>query len=364
MISRTRLPLVTVLLIAADILASFAIVADPDLVDQYGFRTYHPSILTAFTSLFLHVNLFHLLGNMVFLAAVGAAVELATGSLRFVIVYFAGGLGGVALYYVMTRHSIEPPAPLIGASGCIAGCAAYYSVRYTRLRVPVAPSMAVSVAAVTGLWLLLQIVGAIVKFGHVSGTSFWAHLGGFGAGAVLCVVVRAPDLGQLRLGYEVLERMNARGPDAVAFAAKKHLERHPNDQTALLALADAQASLGEVDAESETLLRLLDVSTETQKPDVLRRLCKIDRANTLPVLKRLQIADQCRPSAPDVARALLRSVVDGPREEPQRPEAMLALIGLEREAEPEKATGLLLELLEAYPLHPAAELARKRGWVA
>lgn len=362
MSSRPRLPLVTLLLIAACIFAAFSVVIDPDLVDQYGFRSNHPTFVTTFTSLFLHANLFHLLGNMVFLAAVGAAVELATGSLRFVTVYFIGGLTGVAVHYSMTRHSVDP-APLIGASGCIASCAAYYSVRYTRLRVPVAPKLAISVAAVTGLWLALQFIGAFVKIGDQGGTSFWTHIGGFCAGALLSLIFRAPDFEQLKLGHEVLERMNARGPAAVAFAAERHLEQHPKDVKAMWELADARSALGEGEAEAKVLLKLIELTSDHERIDAVRRLCKIGRVSVLPTLKRLQIADQCRPSASDVCRALLRSVVEGPRDEVQRPDAMLALVALDRDDQSDKATDLLTELVETYPIHPAVELARKRGWV-
>lgn len=362
MSARPRLPLVTLLLIAANIAAAFSLVIDPDLALQFGFRSDHPSVFTAFTSLFLHANLIHLLGNMVFLAAVGAAVELATGSIRFVIVYLVGGLAGVVLHYMVTRRAFEP-APYVGASGCIASCAAYYSVRYTRLRVPVAPKLAISVAAVTVLWLVLQCVGAVVKFGDRGGISFWAHIGGFVTGALLSVVFRTPDLEQLKLGHEVLDRMNDRGPAAVAFAAERHLEQHPKDVKALWELVDAQAALGESAEELKVLSKLLDLTTDQDRIEVVSRICKLGRASSLPTLRRLQYADQCKTTSPELARALLRSVVEGPQNETQRPDAMLALAALEREAQPERANEILAELLQAYPMHPATEVARKRGWV-
>ncbi len=360
--SRSRVPLVTLLLIAANIAAAFSLIVDPDLISQFGFRSRHPSILTAITSLFLHANLVHLLGNMFFLAAVGAAVELATGSFRFIVVYFIGGLAGVFLHFMITRRAVDP-APFVGASGCIASCAAYYSVRYTRLRVPVAPKLALSVAAVTICWITLQLIGAVVRFGEQGGTSFWAHIGGFIAGALISLVFRAPDLEQVKLGHEVLEKMNARGPAAVVFAAEQHLKKLPRDLKVLWELADAQSALGEGDAESKALLRLLDVVTEKDRPEVLRRLCKVGRVSALPTLKRLQYADQCRTNAPDVCRALLKSVIDGPADDAQRPDALLAMIAVEREDHPLKAEDLLAQLIASYPLHPAAELARKRGWV-
>lgn len=361
MSARPRLPLVTLLLIAASIFAAFTVVIDPDLVSEYGFRSNHPSVKTIFTSLFMHANLFHLLGNMVFLAAVGAAVELATGSLRFIVVYFVGGLGGIAVHYSMTKTSVDP-APLIGASGCIASCAAYYSVRYTRLRVPVAPKIAISVAAVTCVWILLQIVGTFVKLGDQGGVSFWSHIGGFATGVILSFVFRAPDFEQLKLGHKVLEQMNARGPAAVAIAAKRHLEQHPKDVKALWELADAHSALGDGALEAKVVLQLIELTSEDERIDALSRLCKIGRVSALPAIKRLQLADQCRATAPMVTHALLTSVVQGPRDEIQRPDAMLALVAIDRESHPDKAEALLSELVKDYPLHPAVELARKRGW--
>ncbi|MDR3688764.1 MAG: rhomboid family intramembrane serine protease [Fimbriimonas sp.] len=360
---RTRLPIVTLLLIAANIVAAFCLLVNPDLAVQLGFRPNHPSLVGAFTSLFLHANVLHLLGNMVFLAAVGVAVELATGSLRFVIVYFAGGLIGILTHFLITRHAADP-SPLIGASGCIAGCAAYYSVRYTRLRVALAPKLAMSVAAVTGIWLGLQIVGAFVRIGESGGIAFWAHIGGFAAGALLSVVFRAPDLEQVKLGHEVLDRMNSRGPGAAEFAAKEHLAKHPNDLKALWDLANAQQSQGEIREEAQTLLQIVGQSTESDQVEAVRRLCQSGHASLLPAIRRLQIADRCHIEAPAIERALLRSVVEGPVSDPQRPDAILAFVSIERESQPDVAQGLLADLVKNYPLHPAVDLAQKRGWLA
>ncbi len=363
MSARPRLPLVTLLLIAANITAAFSLLLNPDLAQDLGFRSNYPSFISAFTGLFLHANVLHLLGNMVFLAAVGAAVELATGTVRFIVVYFAGGLAGVGVHYLATRHAVNPE-PLIGASACIASCVAYYSVRYTRLRVPVAPRIAIPVAAVTALWIVLQVVGAFVKLGDNGGTSYWAHIGGFLAGAALCLVFRAPDLEQVKLGHEVLDRMNQRSPAAALFAAERHLEEHPGDTKALWEMADAQESLGETEAESKTLLQLIELSNEQELVEALRRLCKIGRVSVLPALKRLQYADRCRGDGLTVARALLRSVVEGPQDDSNRPDAILALAGLERDDRPERAKELLADLVQGYPMHPAVDLARKRGWVS
>lgn len=362
MIAERRFPLVTLVLIAANIFAAFALFFSPDLVYQFGFLSDRPTLQGAATSLFLHANVIHLLGNMVFLAAVGAAVELATGSIRFALVYSISGLAGIALHYFITRHTPDA-APYIGASGAVAGCAAYYSFRYVGLKVAIAPKTAVPVIWVTLLWVVLQVVGAFVKLGDTGGTAYWAHLGGFAAGIVISLVFRAPDLGQIKLGHEVLERMNDRGPAAVEAAATRHLETHPNDVKALGELARAQAQLGESQAEATTILKLIELSAEAEQPALLARLVEVGHAEMLASSRRTNFAEKYKETHPDVSRALLKSVIEGSPTDSQRPEALLALVGLERESEPARAQVLLSELLRNYPLHPCVDLARKRGWV-
>jgi membrane associated rhomboid family serine protease len=79
---RRSSPVVTLLLIAGNILAAFALLFNPELAFAFGFRPDHPSLAGAISCLFLHSNVVHLLGNMVFLAAVGVAVELAAGRIQ------------------------------------------------------------------------------------------------------------------------------------------------------------------------------------------------------------------------------------------------------------------------------------------
>lgn len=371
MIERSRLPVVTLLLIIANLFAAFAVAFSaasgaepvPELVRLYGFDPKHPSFLTTLTGLFLHQNLLHLLGNMVFLAAVGAAVELATGSARFAIVYFLSGLFGVLAHAIFTASQTNPPI-LIGASGCIAGCAAYYSVRYTQLKVPVAPKKGLSVAVVTSVWVVLQLIGAFVHIGESASVSFWAHIGGVLAGLILSAVFRAPDLGQKRLGHAVLDQMNERGPAAAALAARQHLKEHPNDLRALRQLAEAERQLAHPQAELAALTKLLEVLPESEQPEVLVRLGELDKLATLPAVRRTLLADRYKEANPEVARLLLESVVQGPDSDPQVPDAMLALAALERDDDPARAMEILTALQEKFPLHPTVDLARHRGWLA
>lgn len=355
----SRIPITTLLLIAANLIAAFVVLFQPELIEEFAFHPDHPSFQAALTSLFLHEHIVHLLGNMVFLAAVGASVELATGSLRFAIVYFASGLVGVLAHMVLA-----PSQPLLGASGAVAGCAAYYSARYYGLRVPIAPRTSVSVVTVTAIWVALQALGAVVHIGsEPAAVSYWAHLGGFVTGLLLSAVFVAPDLGQRALGHRVLDEMNRRSPAATIIAAQHHLHRHPNDTKALRQIVSAAADMDDADLEAKTLLQLLELTPESNQVPILKRLGELGRLSMLPALQRTLLADRFKTSDPQVCEALLLSVVAETVEEPQRPDAMLALAGLKRESEPDQSNLILAQLAATYPLHAAVDLARARGWL-
>ncbi|MFQ3677959.1 MAG: rhomboid family intramembrane serine protease [Fimbriimonadaceae bacterium] len=367
-----RVPVVTLIMIAANLAAAFAVVLDPDLIAKFGFVASAPSAYAALTSLFLHANLVHLLGNMVFLAAVGPAVEFAARPWRFAVVYFLGGLGGVGLHWLMLR-SDPTAAPLIGASAAVAACAAFFSLRYTRLRVPVAPNVGVPVLAVTTVWVVLQVAGAflptqppdsnLVGGRWAGGTAWWAHIGGFVVGLGLALVFRAHRDESVQFGHAVLDQMNERGPAAALAAAELHLRTHADDLRALQEAATAAEQLGDYDRAANHLLNLLELLPESQQAPVLLRLEHLSALERLPSVRRTMLADRVKASSLPAARALLQSVIRH-ADDPQRPEALLALADLMRESDPEPATAMVQELFEKYPLHPAAEIARRRGWSA
>ncbi len=350
---RSGTPWATLVLLALNLLAAFALYVVPNVVDDWGFHPDAPSLRGAFAGLFVHANLPHLLGNMVFLAAVGAAVELATGTGRYLAVYFAAGLAGVFVYW-LTARGMPEPAPLVGASGCVAGCAGYYSLRYHALRVLVAPHRALSVAWITGLWALLQALGVVLSLGApVPGRAFFAHLGGLVAGLALGAAFRAPDLGQRDLGHRILERVNERGPDAVAEAARRHLESHPDDPVALARLAGALQDLGEDGAEAEARLRLLAVTEGEARREALARLFALDPGR-LSARRRLQLAEEVAGEDRGLAARLLDGLLGDPV---TGPDAILARATLGDAPDAE----LLARLAREHPLHPATDLARRRG---
>lgn len=72
------------------------------------------------TSLFLHFGIQHLLNNMVMLGALGWNLELETGRIRFLIIYFVSGIGGNILSLVLNQLSGRNVISA-GASGAVFG---------------------------------------------------------------------------------------------------------------------------------------------------------------------------------------------------------------------------------------------------
>ena len=145
---------------------------------------------TLLSSMFLHGSWFHLLGNMWFLWLFGNNVEDSMGHLRFLVFFLLCGLVGSGAHVYMDPSS---PVPVVGASGAISGVMGGYLLLYPRVRIQtvflfvfIVRIIAVPAWFVLILWFLLQLLsGWSEPVAGGGGVAFWAHVGGFAAGAVL-----------------------------------------------------------------------------------------------------------------------------------------------------------------------------------
>jgi len=136
--------------------------------------------LTILTALFIHAGTVHLAGNMLFFAAVAPAVEAREGVRRFVLLYFAAGIGGALLQLAVTPGS---HLPIVGASGAIAGIMGAFLIRFPAARV----AFGLPAAVVIGAWAIFQFTSSIPLFtgaAAVPGTAYLAHAGGFAVGVL------------------------------------------------------------------------------------------------------------------------------------------------------------------------------------
>ncbi len=154
-----------------------------------------PAWYTLVSSMFMHGSWLHLVGNMWFLWIFGNNVEDATGHGRFLVFYLLCGLAAAGLQLVFTSN---PEIPMVGASGAIGGVMGAYILLYPRVRVHLliflgffVTTIAVPAVFMLGYWFLLQLIGGFTTVtGQGGGVAFWAHIGGFLAGAVLILVFR------------------------------------------------------------------------------------------------------------------------------------------------------------------------------
>jgi len=159
----------------------------------------NPAWYTPLTSMFMHGGWLHLIGNMWFLWIFGNNVEDSMGHLRFLIFYLLCGLAAATLQVFSQPDS---GLPMVGASGAIGGVMGGYVVLYPRVRVHMlvmfgfcVRTVAVPAVFMLGYWFLLQLLGGAVSMGKEGGgVAFWAHVGGFVAGAVLVLLFRDPKL--------------------------------------------------------------------------------------------------------------------------------------------------------------------------
>jgi membrane associated rhomboid family serine protease len=152
-----------------------------------------PPFITPFTSFFLHVDIEHLVGNMLFLWVFGDNIEDAMGAPRFIVFYLLCGACAALAHAVATPGS---QAPLIGASGAVSGIIAAYLLLHPHVRVfglvmkflPVAVKALYVIAA----WIALQFAYAL--FGGDPQIGWWAHVGGIIAGPILIIFFKRPEV--------------------------------------------------------------------------------------------------------------------------------------------------------------------------
>jgi membrane associated rhomboid family serine protease len=150
---------------------------------------------TLVTCMFLHGDLIHLSGNMLFLLVFGRRVETQLGVLNFGLFYLAGGITACLVHTLAEPYS---SIPLIGASGAISAVLGAFLMANPSARITLVldPTLIYFLRRLTVRlpawfflpgWFLLQI-GLAVKT-RSSNIAFWAHVGGFVIGILFAVAI-------------------------------------------------------------------------------------------------------------------------------------------------------------------------------
>jgi membrane associated rhomboid family serine protease len=154
-----------------------------------------PNPFTLLSHMFLHGSWMHLLGNLWFLWIFGNNVEDSMGHARFAVFYVLCGLVAAAF---QIASQPESGVPMVGASGAIGGIMGAYVMLYPWVNVHLlvwvffyVTVFVVPAVWMLGYWFLIQMVSGLVSVGgQGGGVAFWAHVGGFVAGATLIFLFR------------------------------------------------------------------------------------------------------------------------------------------------------------------------------
>jgi len=152
-----------------------------------------PPPVTLVSYAFLHADMWHLAGNMVFLWVFGDNVEDAFGHLKFLAFYLVSAAVAGGAHVLLNPTS---DLPLIGASGAIAAIVSAYLILHPRVRLWILAlgriPLPIPAWLALGAWILFQFYNVAVHQGD--NVAWWAHIGGLAAGAALVLVLRRPGV--------------------------------------------------------------------------------------------------------------------------------------------------------------------------
>ena len=217
-IPRVHFPVAVIVVIAANLGAHLLLSAQPPQLQEalyrllgvvparYAFPDWaslagYPAMgaLPFFSYMFLHSGWWHLLMNMWMLWIFADNIEDVMGPLRFAAFYLLCGLAALALHMAF---NLAESAPVIGASGAVAGVMGGYVMLYPRGKVVTFIPIIIIPYIVDlpawlflGLWFLSQVLSGL--FAHLGqqagGIAWWAHVGGFLAGMLLVRLFMRPE---------------------------------------------------------------------------------------------------------------------------------------------------------------------------
>jgi len=154
---------------------------DPRVAEYY-LASLSPRLIQFICYQFLHANVWHVLGNMLFLYVFGNAVEDRLGRIGYLLFYLAGGvIAGIG-------HIMTSVHPVLGASGAVAAVTGAYLALFPMSNVTIVYwFFFIGRFEVSSMLLILFRVAQdlLFQFGGVGNTAYMAHLAGYAVGFIV-----------------------------------------------------------------------------------------------------------------------------------------------------------------------------------
>jgi len=165
---------------------------------RLGFRPDRDGVVAMLTSTFAHAGWIHLLGNLLFLYLVGCNMEDRWGRVMFGAFYVVGGLVAATAFKLSQPTS---SIPLVGASGAVAAAMGAFAACYGSATIrfvyaywillrPYWGKFQAPAWAALLMWFAQQVLLGWLDEGNGDGVAYAAHVGGFGFGLAVAVVLR------------------------------------------------------------------------------------------------------------------------------------------------------------------------------
>ena len=152
------------------------------------FETPLPVYFNFLSSMFMHGDIMHIFGNMLFLWIFGDNLENLLGHIRFAAFYLVCGLAAAFAQIFMDPNSV---IPMLGASGAISGVLGGYVLLFPQRQVRAVIFhylTTVPAFVAIGIWIVYQLIVGYLTPAGTGGVAYAAHIGGFIAGLALIKV--------------------------------------------------------------------------------------------------------------------------------------------------------------------------------
>ncbi len=147
-----------------------------------------PVYFNFLSSMFMHGDVMHIFGNMMFLFIFGDNLENLLGHVRYALFYIVCGFAAAMAQIMMDPNSV---IPMLGASGAISGVLGGYILLFPQRKVrAIIFNFLTTVPAFValGIWIVYQLIVGYMTDPGTGGVAYAAHIGGFFAGLALVKV--------------------------------------------------------------------------------------------------------------------------------------------------------------------------------